>query len=142
MPYADKEQRRAFHREYMRERRKALSQKLYDKETNRKYKHANKERYKANQYAWRKENPEVWKQIKRRAERRRETGKKCVYSGVSLVNTVIESIYYFRDVCSSITGEPHHVDHIMPLSHGGQHVPWNLQVLTAVENLRKSSKIV
>ena len=35
-----------------------------------------------------------------------------------------------------------HVDHIYPLSKGGLHVPWNLQYLTAEENMRKGSKVI
>lgn len=39
------------------------------------------------------------------------------------------------------TGVQHHVDHIWPLAKGGPHLPWNLQVLTAEENILKSDKI-
>jgi hypothetical protein len=37
------------------------------------------------------------------------------------------------------TGVVHHVDHIRPLAAGGVHHPDNLQVITAEENLSKSS---
>jgi 5-methylcytosine-specific restriction endonuclease McrA len=48
-----------------------------------------------------------------------------------------EAIYVEKDRLTRETGVAHHVDHIMPLCMGGQHAWWNLQILTAEENLSK-----
>ncbi|KKK54173.1 hypothetical protein LCGC14_3087400 [marine sediment metagenome] len=54
----------------------------------------------------------------------------------------IEEIYEEARRLQEETGEPHHVDHIIPISKGGLHHQDNLEPLTAEANLRKGAKII
>lgn len=57
----------------------------------------------------------------------------------------IKAIYADARRLTASTGYGHHVDHIIPIwgeNVRGLHVPWNLCVVTAANNLRKTNRMV
>lgn len=54
----------------------------------------------------------------------------------------IKVIYNEARKLTKETGIQYVVDHIMPLSKGGLHHPYNLQIMTAQENREKYNKVV
>ncbi len=80
--------------------------------------------------------------LKRETNARRRAARKSATPNW-LTNQDIELLrlhYLLAQLLNDCTGEEYHVDHIVPLQHEsvcGLHVPWNLQVITASENLSK-----
>ena len=90
---------------------------------------------------WRKNNPHIVQAqtAKRRSSRINATPKWL--TGVQFLE--IKAFYLSASIETKVTGIKHHVDHIVPLRGKlvcGLHVPWNLRVVTASENLSKGNR--
>jgi hypothetical protein len=84
--------------------------------------------------AWRKANPE---KVAQKTRRRYALKKGRAHPE----NDRIKEMAIFKQAArlTKETGIKHHVDHIIPLMHGGWHHHDNLQVVTIAENLQKNA---
>jgi 5-methylcytosine-specific restriction endonuclease McrA len=98
---------------------------------------------------YQKENPEVHNAANRRysqnhkATRNSHTAnRREKLNSIKLTAGEQMFVNEYYKVAAELTasGEPHQVDHIIPIAKGGLHAPWNLQVLTAKENQLKGAK--
>ena len=86
-----------------------------------------------------------WKKLSGDAPKRRAAKANRTPTWLSCEDFwMMREAYSLCALRSKITGVKHHVDHVVPLrgkSVCGLHVPWNLQVIPAFENLIKSNKL-
>lgn len=122
---------------------------------NRKYAQNNPDKVASRWRNWRDNNKEHWLawlkenrnrddiRAKRGAEVGRRRAAKLQACPKWVDHRELDRIYQAARAISKATGIPHHVDHIIPLTNPlvcGLHVPWNLQIITARENLQKSNR--
>ena len=89
---------------------------------------------------WRKQNPD--KHAARQAERRARKNQATPPWLTEEQRQTSSEMYKLAKKFRVIFGRDYHVDHIVPLKGKnvcGLHVPWNLQLLEASLNLRKSN---
>jgi hypothetical protein len=138
-------------REVARKWREA-NQPIQDAATER-WRASNSERILAVHAEWKRRNPERVKAISRRhylnnqakimanvAERK---AIELMAMPAWIEKQEIVKFYIEARTESLITGIPHEVDHVWPLQgkgFTGLHVPWNLRVITRIENRQKHNK--
>lgn len=111
------------------------------KRRERGYHHNNKEKRKISSKQYREKNSDRVRanNAARRAEQMKRTPKWLTKKDLEFMRMV----YQLAKGMEIATGIKHHVDHIYPLLGdfvSGLHVPDNLQILTAVENISKHNK--
>jgi 5-methylcytosine-specific restriction endonuclease McrA len=105
------------------------------------YYRRNQERAKARMLKFQKDNKHLFcaNSAKRRASKRQASPNWLSEDD----RWLIKEIYETALARTKLTKIEWHVDHIVPLKHDlvcGLHVPWNLQVITASENISKHNR--
>jgi len=151
MPYKDIEKQREASRKYYAEnkqKKRKACRKYYAenkqkiREASRKWRAENKEKMYEAQRQWSKANPS---KINEYSANRRATRLNATPAWLTdKQQAEMAAIYKEATAMEKQTGILHHVDHIVPLKGknvSGLHVPWNLQILTATENISKGNRL-
>ena len=76
------------------------------------------------------------------ARERRALKKNCTIPLMESERERLMLLEKTRRELSVETGREYHIDHIIPLAHGGIHHPMNLRILDGTENISKQDKIL
>jgi|APSaa5957512535_1039671.scaffolds.fasta_scaffold199828_2 hypothetical protein len=149
VPYKNKEDRDAYIKEYRIKNKAEMAK--WQKE----YREKNKERlivYEKERYVRRKESRAIYikkwsteNKDKVNAISARRRAAKLNATPAWADKEAIDRMYTVSNFLTNKLGEPHHVDHVIPLQGKnicGLHVEYNLDVIPAVDNLSKGNKIV
>lgn len=135
MPYKDKEKKNANARAYRKingDKVRALEKKYYE----------NNKEIKRNRDKIRYQNNKAYYFLKTYLRRNKMKQQQTpAWADMDAINT----IYKQATRKSQIEGRLYHVDHIIPLNNPlvtGLHVPDNLQIILASENLSKSNQFI
>lgn len=120
------------------------------------YRSKNRDKCAESDRRWREKNPSRAKEVSRLS---RQKHKSRVYARAALRRAAklratppwlsdehkaqMREAYDLAVLASEALGEPFHVDHIRPLrakNSCGLHVPWNLRVIRAIDNLTKGNR--
>ncbi len=119
------------------DRYKDPAKRKIDQTTSLRWKHENKEHIQ--KYQKGKQATEEYKALKATHQRLR---KARIRARTNKADTPeIKAIYAEATRLQKETGVAYHVDHIIPLKHGGKHEAANLQILTATENMKKGARL-
>lgn len=114
-----------------------------NKDKLKEYRIKNSELLRAKARDWQRKNPA---RCVANVSARRAAKAKCTPAWLTEQHlSDIRRIYSEARKKTADTGIAYEVDHIIPISHPsvcGLHVPWNLQILSAEDNRRKSNSIV
>ena len=99
----------------------------------------NPERIAERSKAWRKRNPEIVLETYRRRRAKKKNAQVTLTAKEKEKLLLLERT---RRELQRETGREYHIDHILPLAHGGLHHPLNLRILEGVENLAKNDKLL
>lgn len=118
----------------------------YNREYSKRYCKENRKQVLAYNREYRKNNPDKvseWKRQDRINNKSRILADNAKRRSITKgpVTAEVRMMYALRDFYQAMSlGEPFHVDHITPVCKGGFHVADNLQVIPAIDNLRKGSR--